>query len=612
MRRNAWSLLLLLVPTMRAAAEPPDLSTVAERSGFVSTGRMEEVERLCAAFHEAYPDRVRCDAFGTSPEGRPMLALVASQDGVLEPAQAREKGRPVILVQGGIHAGEIDGKDAGFLLLREILEGHAAAGALEAVTLVFVPVFNVDGHERFGPNNRPNQVGPVEMGWRTTAQNLNLNRDYVKADAPEMQAMLRLLDAWDPIVLVDLHVTDGAEFQHDVAVLVDPSDVGPEVLAAQGRQLRSGILARLTGLGHLPLPFYPSFRTEDDPTSGFAASAMSPRFSNGYWGMRERLGVLVETHSWKDYATRVRATHDTVLAILEAATHDAGAWTLAAKEAESQATLAGGHEVPLAWEATQRSVPFDFLGVAYTREPSAISGGLVTRYRPDEPEVWTVPFFRELTPSLVVTAPRGGYLVPAAFAPMVAPVLALHGIQALPLSRAFEGDAEAFRATKATFATAPFEGRFTAKLEGAWAREHREAPAGSLFVPIAQPRARLLMTLLEPRCDDSLAAWGMFNACFERKEYMETYVAEEVAERMLAADPALAAEFTSRLASDAEFAHSPSARLEFFFRRHPSWDERVNLYPILRLDARPVEAVNLEATPAANPAEPPKHRHPSR
>jgi murein tripeptide amidase MpaA len=98
------------------------------------------------------------------------------------------------------------------------------------VTFVFVPVLNVDGHERFGRWNRPNQVGPEEMGWRTTAQNFNLNRDYVKADAPEMQAVLRLMNEWDPILFADLHVTDGAQFEQDVAYNVAPTYVGDDEL----------------------------------------------------------------------------------------------------------------------------------------------------------------------------------------------------------------------------------------------------------------------------------------------------------------------------------------------------------------------------------------------
>jgi murein tripeptide amidase MpaA len=166
---------LIAIPSAFAATAKPGaaLTTIAEQSGYRRTGRYEEVERLCAAYSQAWPTKVRCFEFGRTPEGRRMLGLVASDDGTLDAGSAQRKHRPVLLMQGGIHAGEIDGKDAGFLALREMLEGRAAKGALERVTLVFVPVFSVDGHERFGRWNRPNQVGPEEMGWRTTAQNLN-------------------------------------------------------------------------------------------------------------------------------------------------------------------------------------------------------------------------------------------------------------------------------------------------------------------------------------------------------------------------------------------------------------------------------------------------------
>src|SRR5436190_8789900 len=193
MRAGAALAAALLGAALAAAAANETLTTAAERSQFRSTGRYPEVLQLCAAFEKAHPGVVRCVTFGRTPESRPMVALVASRTGALTGEEARRRKIPVVLVQGGIHAGEIDGKDAGFLALREILDGRAAKGSLEKSVLVFVPVFNVDGHERFGRWNRPNQRGPEEMGWRTTAQNFNLNRDYVKADSPEMQEMLRLV-----------------------------------------------------------------------------------------------------------------------------------------------------------------------------------------------------------------------------------------------------------------------------------------------------------------------------------------------------------------------------------------------------------------------------------
>ena len=141
---------------------------------------------------------------------------------------------------------------------------------------------------------------------------------------------------------------------------------------------------------------------------------------------------------------------------------------------------------------------------------------------------------------------------------------------------------ETFRATHAAFATAPFEGRTTLTLAGQWKDERRDIPEGSLFVPVAQAKARLVLTLLEPQSSDSFAAWGFFNGAFEAKEYMEPYVVEQVAREMFVSDPEAAAEFKRRLATDPDFAKSPDARLEFFYRRHPSWDERLNLYPIYR------------------------------
>jgi hypothetical protein len=472
-------------------------------------------------------------------------------------------------------------------VLRQVLDGERAKETLKRVTFVFVPVFNVDGHERFGPNNRPNQVGPEEMGWRTTAQNLNLNRDFTKLDAPETQALVALLDDWDPELFLDLHVTDGAEFRHDVAVMIEPAEAGPLPLRAPARALRDEILAKLTATGHLPTPFYPSFRKDDDPASGVVASAFGPRFAHGYWGWRERLGLLVETHSWKPYVTRVHATAEVLVASLEAAARDGAAWRRACDEADAQAAALAGTSVPLAFEPTKHETPLTFLGVAYARSPSAVSGGLVTRYDASVPQDWTIPFFDELAPSVSVTLPGAGYVVPAAQSEWMIPKLRLHGIAFETIPKDARLGCESWRATKVTWPKEPFEGRFEPAVEGAWAPDARDVRAGSIYVPLAQPRGRLVAMLLEPSGPDSFLQWGFFNACFERKEYMEAYVAEAEAQRMLAADAALAKEFADKLATDAAFAADPAARLDFFARRHPSWDERVGLYPVIRVDAPP-------------------------
>jgi hypothetical protein len=571
-----------------ASAPPPNtLSTVAERSGWKRTGRFEEVEKLCAAFVAAYPNQVACSKFGETAEGRPLLAMVVSADGVLDPQAAKAKNRPVVFFQGGIHAGEIDGKDAGFLLIRELLRGESAPGVLSKLTVVFVPVFNVDGHERFGKNNRPNQRGPEEMGWRTTAQNFNLNRDYTKADSPEMASMLTLLHAWDPILFLDLHVTDGADFQHDVSLVVSPSLKGPEALTQIGTRLKSRAKTLLEKRGHLPLFFYPSFVKEDEPLSGFRARVSSARFSEGYWALNNRMGVLVETHSWKEYGVRVKATHDALLSFIEIAAAEAAEWIEAAKRTDEEGKSIGGSEVTLTYDTTKNSQTIEFLGYRFERIQSPVSGQLYTKYYPKEPQVWRVPFYSELKPGITARAPKGGYIVPKAHARWVSEKLKLHGIHYQTTPAAVVLEADAYRASEFHFASQPFEGHQALTVQGKWAREKREIPAGSLFIPIAQPRARLIVYLLEPESPESFLRWGFFNAAFEMKEYLEPYVAEEIAREMLAHSPALQEEFRATLQNHPEIVGDPEKRLEFFYRRHPSWDERFALYPVLKIDRVP-------------------------
>jgi murein tripeptide amidase MpaA len=581
------------------------LTTLAEQSSFQQTGRTDEVERLSEELAKTWPDAVKSFEYGRSAEGRPMRALLVSRSGAVTPEQLHARRIPVLMVQGGIHPGESDGKDAGFISLREMLEGSAAPGALDKIAILFVPAFNTDGHERTGRWNRPNQVGPEETGWRTTSQNLNLNRDYTKADTPEMRAMLRLIDTWDPLVCADLHVTDGADFEPDVSIQVEPINQGDPDLRASALTLRDRLIDRLAQLGSIPLNFYPDFAKTDDPSSGFALTVYSPRFSTGYFPQRNRYTVLVETHSWKKYEHRVKVTRNTIESLAQLVAAQGAEWLKLCRQADETAKNLGGREITLdyvtRWREPSRAGTavdqrddsdartIEFRGYAYTRTESAISGSLVTVYDPKTPQIWRVPMRDAVKPLLVVRAPGAGYVVPVSFVPEIAPRLAAHGIATVEVKgKRTAVRANTFRARDVKFSSTPFEGRMRTQLEGSWAEQIVNIESGALFVPITQSLARLVAALFEPRAPDSFAAWGLFNACFEQKEQMEPYVAEQIAAQMLAADPALRTEFAAKLEADPFFAASPGDRLEFFLRRHVSWDERYNLYPVMRVDTPPV------------------------
>ncbi|MFT3709794.1 MAG: M14 family metallopeptidase [Archangium sp.] len=565
---------LLLIACLTAA---PPLTTISEQSGFTKTGRGDEVEKLCAEFPKRYPGKVKCERFGTTPLGRPMLALIT------QTSDAKKK--PTLMLQGGIHAGEIDGKDAGFWLLRELLDGKVAPGALQKMTLVFVPVFNVDGHDRVSPNQRPNQRGPEEMGWRVTSQNLNLNRDYAKADAPEMIAMLNFMHRIDPILFADLHVTDGAKFQHDVSVTFEPRRLGPESLKAWGRTLKAAIFPKIEAQGHLPVDFYPSFDDGDDPASGFSSGWPPPRFGSAYWAAQHRFGMLVETHSWRPYAHRVKTTFDVCVTLVEETAAHGLEWMAAAKLADDATRSIAGTQVTLLWDSTQKSEPIDFQGYAYTRTKSDVSGKFWVQYDESKPVVWKIPLRDELAPFATVEAPKGGYVIAAPVAALIAPKLAAHGLSFTTMKKPLpQASVQLFRGAP-TYRATSYEGRQTVTIKGAWTDGTEDLPAGSLFVPITQPHADFAMHLLEPTLPDSFASWGFFNAYFEQKEYLEDYLTEAFAREQLK-DPAVKAAFDEKL-KDPAFAKDAEARLAFFAAKHPSADARLGVLPVYRVATPP-------------------------
>ncbi len=348
------------------------------------------------------------------------------------------------------------------------------------------------------------------------------------------------------------------------------------------------MLADITKQGSIPHGFYMSFDDTDNPASGFTDGVSDPRFSTGYFQLRNRIAMLVETHAWKDYPTRVRITRNTVVSTLAQVAEHGAQWIKTAREADARASKLAGAIVPLKYKATDKARMIDFRGYEYARTPSEVSGQLMTRYDETKPQIWRVAVRDEIVPDLQARAPLGGYVVPAAHAAMVGSKLKLHGISYRTLEAGKDkAEVETFRAQKVTLTPVSVESHQRTALQGEWKAEQRAIGKGALYVPIAQPNARLLMALLEPQGPDSMLAWGEFNNAFERKEYMEDYVAEEVARDMLKADPALAARFKARLDADPAFAKDGAARLEFFARLHSSWDDRYNLYPVMRTAAAP-------------------------
>jgi murein tripeptide amidase MpaA len=565
------------------AAAPSALRTHAENTGFRETGAYDESLAFYRQLAKISP-LARLVGIGTTGEGRPLYALIVSKDRAFDPAAARRTGKPVVLLQNGIHPGENGGKDAAMMLLRDVLISKRFAAWLDEVILISIPVFNPDGHEHASPYNRINENGPARMGFRVNATRRNLNRDYLKSDTPEMRAWLRLYTAWLPDFLVDNHVTDGSDNQYDVTIATHTEqDIAPQVGGWVAQQYLPKLMAKMGELGHVT-GYYFEGRGRDGKTLSLMTA--SPRYSTGYAAAQNRAALLVETHSLKSFQTRVWSHYDIMrvsLDILAADAKNIRAGSLAADRAmEATGT---GDKIFLEGTPAETGEPYTLRMLETERPVSSVTGAPITRYtaKPLNQEAVAVRGMKE---KFAPAAPLG-YIVPREWDEVIE-LLKRHGVRTEPIARASTGEFETVRFSNVRFAAAPFEGRFlitgfTAKT----VREPRTLAAGSVFVPVAQRAGRVAMHILEPEAPDSAVKWGFFHPVFEQKEYFSDYIFEPIAAEMLKRDPALRAEFDSKIATDSAFARNARARLTWLFQRSPYFESDKDVYPVVRTTVQP-------------------------
>ena len=560
------------------------MQTHAEKTNYRETPSYTDTIDFALQIAAASP-AIEYRGFGYSGQGRELPLLIASETETFTPAAARAEGKAVVLIQACIHSGEPDGKDAGFALLRDIAITKTAAGILENVVLLFIPIYNTDGHERSTPYNRINQNGPESMGWRTTSTYQNLNRDYMKADTPETRAWLALWNEWQPDLFIDCHVTDGADYRCNITYHHEHHAGIDQGVLEWERDVFDDKVRNATAAAGNIISWYLEFIDNRDLTLGTRDFNGSPRFSTGYVPLRNRPGILIETHMIKDYHSRVLGTYDFLRAALTEVNKDPERLIRLGRAADERTVEAArqynpSHLYPLDFELTDAASPFELKAFKYETERSDVSGDLRVIYGSEALDL-TIPMYDTFRVTAAV-APPLHYIVPVQWTNVIEVVQA-HGIEFKTLKHAAAIEVESYRFVNVKWPAAPFEGRHMPQFEVEGTTETREFPASSIVIPTAQPLGKLVLNLLEPQAPDSFVKWGFFNAIFEEKEYAEHYVLEVLARDMLAADAKLKREFEDLVAGDPEFAASPAARLRFFYKRSPYWDPQMNLYPAGRI-----------------------------
>lgn len=511
----AAALPLLAASAAGAQGGPFTLRTRPERTDYRETSRYDEVVAFLEAAQRAAPEMLHLTTMGYSFEGRPLPLAVWGRVRDASPEAVRGVGRTRVYVQGNIHAGEVEGKEAALALLRDLVNGEHRGWA-DSLVLLVAPIYNADGNERVSLTNRPHQHGPVGgMGQRPNAQGLDLNRDHTKLDSPEAHSLLEMVNRYDPHVLVDLHTTNGTYHAYH---LTYAPPLHPATPAAITELLRGEWLPAVTrGLksrdgwdayyyGNVPDPESP-WAAAPGAERGWYTFDHRPRFGSNYAGLRNRFGILSEAYAYLTFRERIETTRRFVEEVLDFAGANAGR-IRRATEAADRAGVAGA-TLALRARTLRGPRPVEILMGAVREERNPYTGEpMMRRLEAKRPE--RMPEYGSFEATETDRAPRA-YLVPPSLATVVER-LGAHGVRFRALERPLRVRVEEFRIDSAQAAAQPFQGHRERTLFGRYApAAEREVPAGTLVVPVDQPLGRLAFILLEPRSDDGFANWGLLD-----------------------------------------------------------------------------------------------------
>jgi hypothetical protein len=521
---RAFSLLLLSLTACTSMPRPttaPPL-TLPESSDYHKTSTHADVLDFLRQVRQAGDPRVVVTNFGTSPEGRVLPLVIVADPSIRSAEEARDSGKPVIYVQANIHAGEVEGKEACLQLLRDVVWGEQEPWPIDDLIVLIAPIYNPDGNDRFGPKNRPLQHGPDTAGQRPNGAGLDLNRDAMKLESGEARAQAALFGAWDPLLFVDLHTTNGSPHGYELTYAA-PLNPGthPEILRVQNQEWLPELRTRMRADGFETFD-YGNFLAEDgafredvDSVSGWRSFDHRPRFGTNMYGLRNRFAILSEAYSYADFKTRIAVTKAFVREILKLCSERDSQLRSTCRLADEQTAEQG-----------RRGQLRQFTGaelVSRGTEPLLLRGfrdvpneatGEVERVADGPRTTVQIPCFVGFTGTGPVAAPRAYLIPPAAngFDPAaVLEVLQRHGVRVEQLSEPHDAEVDVFWIKDTVLAGEEYQGHHERTASFVVNADRRTLPKGTWRVPLDQPLGRLVFQLLDPRADDGFREWNFYD-----------------------------------------------------------------------------------------------------
>lgn len=567
----------LLLSLSLTSLQAQDLTTRFERSN----GRETVTYQECIAYYKMLDKRfpqINMQEIGDTDSGFPLHLVTFSTDGDFNYASLRQKNKRIILINNGIHPGEPDGIDASMMLLRDLALGKTKLPS--NVVLAVIPLYNIGGSLNRSANYRVDQNGPEEFGSRGNAQNLDLNRDFIKADSRNARAFHKIYHLTNPDVFVDNHVSNGADYQHIMTLLTSQHNkLGGAMGEFLNKEFEPGLYKLMKEKGFDLVPYVNHFG--ETPESGWAEFYDAPRYSSGYATLFQTFGFMPETHMLKPYEQRVKATY----ALMESFITFVSQHSEAIKNlrAQAKAAVKTQNSFPLDWQMDQsKFTHFTFKGFESGHKPSDISGLPRLYYDRSKPYTREIRFFNQFKDTSFVTKPQA-YIIPQGWW-TVTDILKGNNVKMERLKRDTVMVVDAYHIEDYKSPQRPFEKHYLhTGVKVSLKKDTVHFRAGDYVIPMNQEANRYLIETLEPTGGDSFLAWNFFDAILGQKEGYSSYVFEDTGAGYLKQHPELQALLDKQRAQDTTFAKSASAQLNFVFKNSPYFEPDFNRYPVYRV-----------------------------
>ena len=569
--------LLLLVIVTTSTVKSQNITTKFEQSKGTQTPTYFEIIDWWKKLDEK-SGKLKILTMGMTDAGYPLHLIVVGNNGDSNFENIRKNNKRIILINNGIHPGEPDGIDASMLLVRDIVQNKYKIP--DNIVLAFIPIYNIGGCLNRSANYRVDQDGPEEFGFRGNSQNLDLNRDFIKCDSKDARAFIEIFHMLDPDVLVDNHVSNGADYQHIITLLTTQHNkLGGEMGKYLSTQFEPGIYSTMKQKGYDLIPYVNSFG--DSPENGWPEYWDSPRYSSGFAALWNTFSFVPETHMLKSYDLRVKATYALMQSFIEYVSKNSGQIKQIRNQTKQKIKIA--NEFPVRWSLDKsQSKEVLYKGFQSGYKPSEVSGLPRLFYDRSKPFEKSIPIFNYYAVKNTVVKPKA-YIIPQGWWKVI-DLLKLNKIEMSQLKKDTTIEVEYYKIDDYKAMVRQYEmHHMNSDLKTTTLSQKISFKKGDWYIPLNQVANRYLIETLEPHNEDSYFSWNYFDAILGQKEGYSAYAFEDIAADYLKKNPEVKTKLDQRVATDTSFAKSGRAQLNFVYQNSPWFEPALNRYPVYRV-----------------------------